>query len=304
MKRTAAVLILITMLFSFSSTAMAAEEDVIGTKAQYLSWGTARRAIQQQGPEGSLTQIGTYDLMMWIPASLTPTEEMPGEDYVAYFKDVKNSQEVGVQAIDMGESITLESLRQMLTDQGFTDGGICVVNGFYGILFKSEETDNLSIAFISGDTEALVFSFYPASDDSYKDIVSLMISSIQPMDPTMSNLADMIDTDLLETVWGENRKVTFNEADKSIAIVLWDEGVNADNFDAIKNYDEMKQDKIDLVSYYMETFKELGVTDVHLVLQYGADTDDTVFFTVVDGELAFDCTAQEAAAEDEAAASE
>ena len=54
----------------------------------------------------------------------------------------------------------------------------------------------------------------------------------------------------------------------------------------------------------METFKELGVTDVHLVLQYGADTDDTVFFTVVDGELAFDCTAQEAAAEDEAAASE
>ena len=301
MKKLITVLTLICMFFSFSCTAMAAEEDVIGTRAQYLSWSTARRAILQQGLEGSLMKIGDYDLMMWVPASMTPLDEMPGEDYTAYFKDETNSAEVGVQTIDMGEGITLESMKQLLTDQGFTDCGVYVVNGFYGIVFTNEETDNISIAFVSGDTEAVVFSFYPASDEAVMDLARIMISSIQPVNPTVSSLADMIDTDLLETVWGENRKVTFNEEDKSIYVVLWDEGINAGDFDSINNYDAVKQDKIDLAAFYMDTFKELGATDVHLIIQYGAESDDAVFFTIIDGELVYDCAAEGAAADTEAA---
>ena len=246
-------------------------------------------------------KIGDYDLMMWVPASMTPLDEMPGEDYTAYFKDETNSAEVGVQTIDMGEGITLESMKQLLTDQGFTDCGVYVVNGFYGIVFTNEETDNISIAFVSGDTEAVVFSFYPASDEAVMDLARIMISSIQPVNPTVSSLADMIDTDLLETVWGENRKVTFNEEDKSIYVVLWDEGINAGDFDSINNYDAVKQDKIDLAAFYMDTFKELGATDVHLIIQYGAESDDAVFFTIIDGELVYDCAAEGAAADTEAA---
>ena len=115
-----------------------------------------------------------------------------------------------------------------------------------------------------------------------------MSSTAQPDTPALYNLADMIDTDLLLTVWGENRKVNFNEADSSIHIVMWDEGVNTDDIQRVNNWSVMKQDKLDLFSYYADSLKELGAGDVHLILQLAADTEDAAFLTIVDGEVVYD----------------
>ncbi len=50
----------------------------------------------------------------------------------------------------------------------------------------------------------------------------------------------------------------------------------------------MKQDKLDLFNYYTESLKELGAGDVHLILQFAADTEDAAFLTIVDGEVVYD----------------
>jgi hypothetical protein len=171
---------------------------------------------------------------------------------------------------------------------GLEDGGIYVINGFYGLMAKSEEKDNLTVILSSGETEAIAISYYPVSDEKVFEMTKVMLASLQPDTPALYNLADMIDTDLLLTVWGENRKVNFNEADSSIHIVMWDEGVNTDDIQRVNNWSVMKQDKLDLFSYYADSLKELGAGDVHLILQLAADTEDAAFLTIVDGEVVYD----------------
>jgi hypothetical protein len=188
----------------------------------------------------------------------------------------------------MGEGFTLQALEQQLGEMGLEDGGIYVINGFYGLMAKSEEKDNLTVILSSGETEAIAISYYPASDEKVFEMTKVMLASLQPDTPALYNLADMIDTDLLLTVWGENRKVNFNEADKSIHIVMWDEGVNTDDIHRVNNWSVMKQDKLDLFNYYTESLKELGAGDVHLILQFAADTEDAAFLTIVDGEVVYD----------------
>ncbi len=196
--------------------------------------------------------------------------------------------QVGVQVIEMGEGFTLQALEQQLGEMGLEDGGIYVINGFYGLMAKSEEKDNLTVILSSGETEAIAISFYPVSDEKVFEMTKVMLASLQPDTPALYNLADMIDTDLLLTVWGENRKVNFNEADSSIHIVMWDEGVNTDDIQRVNNWSVMKQDKLDLFSYYADSLKELGAGDVHLILQLAADTEDAAFLTIVDGEVVYD----------------
>ena len=44
--------------------------------------------------------------------------------------------------------------------------------------------------------------------------------------------------DSLETVWGENRNVSYTLEDNAIFIALWDKGVNEDTFGGINNWDK------------------------------------------------------------------
>ena len=287
MKKLTAIFVMICLLLSLSCAAVA-DGGVAATQAQYLSWETARRVILDSGLGGSLVQIGDYNLMMWMPDTMTELNELPGENYIAYYAAKEGAGEIGVQVIEMGKGFTLEAFEQQIAEQGYTDGGMFVINGFYGLAFSDEQTDNLSIAFVTGETEAICISFYPVSDEDFLKLVQLMVPSIQPAEPSLYNLADMIDTDLLETVWGDNRKVTFNEADNSIHIILWDDGLNSDNIKSVNNWEEMKNDKLALASFYQDSLKELGASDVHLILQYVADEDDGAFLTIVDGEVVYD----------------
>ena len=291
MKKLTAILLMICLLASLSCAAFADGDDgTQGGEARYLSWLTARRVIQRDSLKGEFAKLGDYDLRMWVPEALAPLDKdkLPSDDYITYFMDADKSMEVGVQVIEMGEGFTLQALEQQLGEMGLEDGGIYVINGFYGLMAKSEEKDNLTVILSSGETQAIAISFYPVSDEKVFEMTKVMLASLQPDTPALYNLADMIDTDLLLTVWGENRKVNFNEADSSIHIVMWDEGVNTDDIQRVNNWSVMKQDKLDLFSYYADSLKELGAGDVHLILQLAADTEDAAFLTIVDGEVVYD----------------
>lgn len=281
---------MICLLASLSCAAMADGSDAASAEARYLSWLTARRVILRDDLEGDFVKIGDYNLRMWVPEELASQDRLPGDDYIAYFMDEDQNMEVGVQVLEMGDGFTLEALEPQLAEMGLDDGGLYVINGFYGLLAKGEENDNLTVLMASDETEAIAISYYPASDETVFETAKIMLTSLQPDTPALYNLADMIDTDLLVTVWGENRKVNFNEADSSIHIVMWDDGVNTNDILRVNNWSVMKQDKIDLFNYYADSLEELGADEVHLILQLAADTQDAAFLTIVDGEVVYDIT--------------
>ena len=288
MKKLIAILAALCMLLSLSVTAMADGAAVTGTQPHYLSWESARTVVVQQKLGGRFVQFGDYDIRMWVPENLLELKDCP-DDYLAYYMSQDQSQEVGVQVYDVGEEFSLEAYEQQLEEQGLTDGGMYVVNGFHGLLFMSEKSDNIAIAFVAGGDQALVVSFYPASNESFYQIVKIMIASIQPSTPNLYNLADMIDTDLME-FWGDNRKVTFNEPDNSIHLSVWDDGVNSSTIDKVNNWASVKESLVDRYNFYYESLKELGASDVRLVLQFVADLDDddAAFLTIVDGEIVYE----------------
>ena len=71
---------------------------------------------------------------------------------------------------------------------------------------------------------------------------------------------------------------------------------------SIKNWDEFKEDKLQIFNTYYTVFDQLGIEDGHLCLQYGSDTEDIVFLTIEDGEVTYDVFAYGGEAETEAAA--
>ncbi len=293
MKKLTAILIMICLMASLSCAALADGGAVTSTQPHFLSWETARRAIEQEELDGGFVQIGDYNLMMWVPDDLIEQQELPNDSYIAWFVSEDGSVQIGVQAMDMGEGFSLDKYEEQLGEQGLDDYGMYVINGFNGLVFANEKTDNLSIAFVAGETEAVYFSFYPASDESFGQLAVLMLGTIQPKTLSLSDIAEMMDTDLLVSYWGDNRKVTINENDASIYIMLWDTGVNSDNIRAISNWEEMKNEKMELAAFYMDSLEELGASDVHLVLQYVADEDDAAFLTIVDGEVVYDVFEQQ-----------
>lgn len=94
--------------------------------------------------------------------------------------------------------------------------------------------------------------------------------------------------DSLETVWGENRNVSYTLEDNAIFIALWDKGVNEDTFGGINNWDAVKEDKMNLYKAYYGVFDQAGIKDGHLTLQYTNDTRTKSLFTIRDGEVVYD----------------
>ncbi len=288
MKKPIAILAALCMLLSLSVTAMADGTAVTETQPDYLSWESARTIVVQEKQEGRFVKFGDYDIRMWVPDSLLELEDHP-DDYLAYFMSEDKTEEVGVQIFEVGEEFSLEAYEQQLEEEGLTDGGMYVINGFHGLLFMNKETENLAIAFMAGEDEALVVSFYPVSNESFYQRVRLMLASIQPATPNLYNLADMIDTDLME-FWGNNRKVTFNEPDNSIHLSVWDDGVNSDTIDKVNNWSAVRDSLVDRYNFYYQSLEELGASDVRLVMQLVADSDDddAAFLTIVDGEIIYE----------------
>ena len=292
MKKLIAVLLTICLMASLSCTALADGSAVTETKPQYLSWMTARRAIQNVALSGGFVKIPDYNVVIWIPDDLIDQDTLPDDSFLAWFTTADKSAEVGVQAVEMGQGFSLDQYEEQLEEQGLLDYGIYVVNGLNGLVFANEETNNLSVAFVCDQTEAVYFSFYPASDGNFNQLAMVMISSIQPSSIGLSDIAEMIDTDLLFSYWGENRMVTFNEDDGSIIVVIWDTGLNSDNIKNSTNYDEVRDSFVELADFYTDSLEELNASDVHLILQYVADEDDAAFLTIVDGELVYDVSEQ------------
>ena len=99
----------------------------------------------------------------------------------------------------------------------------------------------------------------------------------------------MMDADLNST-WGPDKHVSYFD-DGSINVNMWEENVNADNIKNVKNWDAVRQDKIDTYELYVRALSILGLKDTPLTLQFTDADQELIFLSIEDGKITYDALA-------------
>ena len=69
---------------------------------------------------------------------------------------------------------------------------------------------------------------------------------------------------------------------------MWDENMDADNIQNVKNWDAYRQDKIDCYNLYVEVLARFGMDDIKLSLTVTDPKEETAFQTLAVGEIVYD----------------
>ena len=69
---------------------------------------------------------------------------------------------------------------------------------------------------------------------------------------------------------------------------MWDENMDADNIQNVKNWDAYRQDKIDCYNLYVEVLARFGMDDIKLSLNVTDPKEETAFLTLAGGEIVYD----------------
>ncbi len=104
----------------------------------------------------------------------------------------------------------------------------------------------------------------------------------------------------LESIWGQNRDVSYTLDNNSIDIALWDDGINEENFGAVNNWDKVREDKLNLYNAYATVFDQVGIKDGDLTMYYLDDSQSYSLLTIHDGKVIYDYSDYYAANDKEA----
>ena len=180
MKKLIAILMAVTMLCTFSATAMAATAAV---SENVLNWSDIEADIEELGIDADFVQLGDMNLMMWLPNVFSEqelTEEDVENGYLAYLTTDDESAVIAVMSVDLGES--LEEWEKELPDHGVTDAEMGTVNGFQALMYSMPEDDCMCLDFERENGEILEFTFYPMSDEDFTGVASIIMMSLQPIE--------------------------------------------------------------------------------------------------------------------------
>ena len=94
--------------------------------------------------------------------------------------------------------------------------------------------------------------------------------------------------DSLEATWGEERHVSFSPEENTVFIQIWDEGITTEDLAEINNWDEIRNDRVEMCGSFQDILQESGVENGHVCLQYVSDSEQVSLLTVEDGEITYD----------------
>ena len=288
MKKMLALLLALVMLLSLSAAAMADNAPAAGEdeNPRTLSWITAWRAIRAEELTGDFYKIGDLDLDLWVPDLLTEQEDIPADCY-RLFADSTGNATVRVHRISMEGHDTLEEFEQFVVSQGCVSDGLYWINGFTALIYENPGADSLSVDIGITDGTAVEFTFTAVSNEDMYSLSSLILSTIQPHDLDVADVALMMDADL-NNIWGESKHVTYAKDGSSITVNQWDEGINADTIQNIKNWETVKKDKLALSDIYESVLQNFNMDEVDLTIQYTDEQEERSFLTIENGEITYD----------------
>ena len=186
---------------------------------------------------------------------------------------------------------TLSGIEKIITEEGAISDGVFWINGYNALVYEVKETDTLAVVIPFDDGDVIEFAFDPSSNQDVYTLTSIIMSTIQPHELGVEDVAMMIDADL-NSNWGPNRKVNYvdDAEERSITVYLWDEGVTTETI-STADWDTVRQSRIVLYNNYVDVLDEFHMADdVLLSLLYISPEEEKSFLTISGGQIEYDFT--------------
>ena len=285
MKKSFVLLLVLVVLFSVFASVMADDGE---ESPKTLNWISARRVLAQNEVKGRFYGISDFDMDIWVPDLLTPKDDIPEDtDYV--FVAEGGTAYVKVHHFDLGEDNSYEAIEEIVTEQGGVSDGVFWINGYEALIYENQESDLIGVIISFDDGDVIEFLFWPVSNPEVYSVASLIMSTIQPRVLHVSDVAAMMDSDLIRN-WGPNKEVRFTDDEdyKEINVYMWDEGITSETIQNSVNWETARASEISLYNSYADVMRDFGMDDVHLSLQYISPDENLSFLTIKDGEIEYD----------------
>ncbi len=183
---------------------------------------------------------------------------------------------------------TLSGLEEAVTEMGRVSDGAYWVNGYNALVYENKEDDSITVGIPYEEGYVLEFVFAPISDQQVYNLALILMSTIQPHQMTVQDVALMMDADLNYS-WGPNKEVRFNDDGSGITVFMWDEGITSETFGKVTNWEASREDKINTYNMYVSVLEEFNMNeDVLLTLKYISPEEDLSFLTISGGEIVYD----------------
>ena len=194
-----------------------------------------------------------------------------------------------VHHFDLGEDNSYEAIEEIVTEQGGVSDGVFWINGYEALIYENQESDLIGVIISFDDGDVIEFLFWPVSNPEVYSVASLIMSTIQPHVLHVSDVAAMMDSDLIRN-WGPNKEVRFTDDEdyKEINVYMWDEGITSETIQNSVNWETARASEISLYNSYADVMRDFGMDDVHLSLQYISPDENLSFLTIKDGEIEYD----------------
>ena len=170
--------------FAFMLT-LALVLSVSGALAESVTWEeVGAAAVETYGLEGDFVSLSELGLAIWLPSTLGAAE-VSEEDAAAgrYLLFVDQDQEcyLAVDTINV-EGMTLDQAYQNAVDNGMTGPEIVNINGLSAVTY-ADETNNIGcVVLVDTNSNMIIFSFGPFSEEGADMIFYLICSSIMPLE--------------------------------------------------------------------------------------------------------------------------
>ena len=203
--------------------------------AEIFEWEQIQNAVTMDELGGAFTLIEEPSLIMWLPDGIKEfalTEEDVQNGYISLYSSANGEFVCSVMRLipDNVDIMEIDELAEVLPDHGIESFYQTQINGIDAIIYEDDEQPARSVV-VGSETGAFYdIGFYTAPDESSEALVSLMISSIQPV--SVLNWEDY-------KPWLEERNIQghFQEFE-SVAMKMW----IPDSLVPVELTDEDKQD--------------------------------------------------------------
>lgn len=280
-------LLLVFVMLAALFTAAAADGETASPVT--LNWISARRAIIQAGLTGSYYTVEDFDVDIWIPDFLIEQEEVP-QGWIYDFETENNTASVKVRIVGFEGECTIDSLEEVVTSMGWVSDGGFWINGYSTLIFEKKDEDSVTVAIPYEEGYVLEFVFSPMSDPEVYSLASVIMSTIQPHQLEVMDVALMIDADL-NSSWGPEKSVRLTEEDgvPGITVFLWEDGITSETIGSITNWDAVRENKINIYNMYVDILEEFNMSDdVLMTVKYISPDEDLSFLTISGGEIVYD----------------
>lgn len=150
--------------------------------AEEINWADVEPSVTEAGIEGSFASVSSIGVKMFIPSGLSELE-LSDEDvengYICYLTDSDQTCAAVVMYADLNGA-SLDKYAEVLPEVGATEIELCTLNGIPVVTYSMPENNTMNVCLLTDTGYGIEFVFFPADDENFKSVATIMAASIQP----------------------------------------------------------------------------------------------------------------------------